>query len=68
VAIDLGVWGVTRDSLQPIKNPDEKPIASEEKEIHHNIYAKNCLFKSISIDVFNQGLIVTKANEISLKF
>jgi hypothetical protein len=54
--------------LKPIKNPDEKPIASEEKEMHLNNNDKNSLFKSISIDVLNQGLTVTKANEILLKF
>ena len=39
-AVDLGVWRVTRDGMKPIKNPD-KPIKSEEKEIHFNARAKN---------------------------
>jgi hypothetical protein len=41
-AIDLGVWRVTRDGMKPPKNP-EKPTTSEEKEIHLNARAKNCL-------------------------
>ena len=52
-AVDLGVWRVTRDEMKPIKNPD-KPTKSEEKEIHFNARAKNCLFESFSMDVFNQ--------------
>ena len=51
-AIDLGVWRVTHDG-KPIKNPD-KPIKSEEKEIHFNARDKNCLFESFSMDVFNR--------------
>ena len=49
----LGVWRVTRDGMKPIKNLD-KPTKSEEKEMHFNARAKNCLFESFSMDVFNQ--------------
>ena len=52
-AIDLGVWRVTRDGMKPIMIPD-KPTKSEEKEIHFKARAKNCLFESFSMDVFNQ--------------
>ena len=52
-AVDLVVWRVTRDGMKLIKNPD-KPTKSEEKEIHFNAGAKNCLFESFSMDVFNQ--------------
>ena len=52
-AIDLGVWRVTRDGMKPIKNP-KKPTKSDEKEMHFNARAKNCLFESFSMDVFNQ--------------
>jgi hypothetical protein len=49
-AIDLGVWRVTRDGMKPPKNP-EKPTTSEEKEIHLNARAKNCLYESLSMDI-----------------
>jgi hypothetical protein len=48
-AVDLGVWRVTRDGMKPLKNP-EKPTTSEEKEIHLNARAKNCLYESLSMD------------------
>ena len=51
--------------MKPIKNPD-KPIKSEEKEIH-NARAKNCLFKSFSMDVLNQVFTLNTAHEIWLK-
>jgi hypothetical protein len=50
--VDLGIWRVTRDGIKPPKNP-EKPTTSEEKEIHLNARAKNCLYESLSMDVFN---------------
>ena len=62
-AVDLGVWRVTRDGIKPIKNPD-KPTKSEEKEIHFNDRSKNCLFKSFSMDVFNQVFTLNMAHEI----
>ena len=40
-AIHLGAWRVTRDGMKPIKNPN-KPIKSDEKEMHFNARAKNC--------------------------
>jgi hypothetical protein len=48
------------------KNP-EKPTMSEEKEIHLNVRAKNCLYESLSMDIFNQVFILKTANEIWLK-
>jgi hypothetical protein len=39
-AVDLGVWRVTCDVMKPLKNP-EKLTASDEKEIHLNVRAKN---------------------------
>ena len=50
--VDLGVWRITRDGMKPIKNP-AKPMKSEEKKIHFNARAKNFLFESFSMDVFN---------------
>ena len=64
-AVDLGVWRVTRDGMKPIMNPDKS--ASEEKEIHFNARAKNCLFESFSMDVFNQVFTLNSAHEIWLK-
>jgi hypothetical protein len=64
--IDLGVWRVTRDGMKPPKNP-EKPTTSEEKEIHLNARAKNCLYESFSMDIFNQVFTLKTANEICLK-
>ena len=51
--VDLEIWRVTRDEIKPIKNPD-KPTKSDEKEMYFNARAKNCLFESFSMDVFNQ--------------
>jgi hypothetical protein len=48
------------------KNP-EKPTASEEKEIHLNARAKNCLYESLNMDIFNQVFTLKTANEIWLK-
>jgi hypothetical protein len=45
--VDLGVWRVTRDGMKPPKNL-EKPTTSEEKEIHLNARAKNCLYESLA--------------------
>jgi hypothetical protein len=65
-AVDLGVWRVTRDGMKPPKNP-EKPTTSEEKDIHLNARAKNCLYESLSMDIFNQVFTLKTANEIWLK-
>ena len=46
------MFGVTRDGMKPIKNP-EKPTKSDEKEMHFNARAKNYLFESFCMDVFN---------------
>jgi hypothetical protein len=64
--VDLGVWRVTRDGMKPPKNP-EKATTSEEKEIHLNARAKNCLYESLSMDIFNQVFTLKTANEIWLK-
>jgi hypothetical protein len=64
--VDLGVWRVTRDGMKLPKNP-EKPTTSEEKEIHLNARAKNCLYESLSMDIFNQVFTLKTANEIWLK-
>ena len=61
--IDLGVGRVTCDAMKPIKNPD-KPTKSEENEIHFNVRAKNFLFESFSMDVFNQVFTLNTAHEI----
>jgi hypothetical protein len=66
-AVDLGVWRVTHDGTKPPKNL-EKPTMSEEKEIHLNARAKNCLYESLSMDIFNQVFTLKIANEIWLKF
>jgi hypothetical protein len=61
--IDLGVWRVTRDGMKPPKNL-EKLTTSEEKEIHLNAKAKNCLYESHSMEIFNQVFTFKTANEI----
>ena len=52
--------------MKPIKNPD-KQTKSEEKEIHFNARAKNCLFESFNMDVFNQVFTLNTTYEIWLK-
>jgi hypothetical protein len=64
-AVDLGVCRVTRDGMKPPKNP-MKPTTSEEKN-HLNARAKNCLYESLSMDIFNQVFTLKTANEIWLK-
>jgi hypothetical protein len=65
-AIDLGVWRVTREGMKPPKNP-KKLTMSDKKEIHLNARAKNCLYGSLSIEIFNQVFTLKNANEIWLK-
>jgi hypothetical protein len=65
-AIHLGVWRVTRDEMKPPKN-SEKPTTGEEKEIHLNASAKNCLYESLSMDTFNLVFTLKTTNEIWLK-
>jgi hypothetical protein len=65
-AVDLGIWRVTRDGMKPPNNP-EKPTMSEEKEIHLNARAKNCLYESLNMDIFNQVFTLKTSNEIWLK-
>jgi hypothetical protein len=62
-AVALGVWRVTRDGMKPPKNP-EKPTTSEEKEIHLNTSAQNCLYESLIMDIFNQVFTLKTANKI----
>jgi hypothetical protein len=62
----LCVWRVIHDGMKPTKNP-EKPTTSEEKEIHLNTRAKNCLYESLSMDIFNQVFTLKNTNEIWLK-
>jgi hypothetical protein len=50
-AVDLGVWRVTHDEMNP-----EKLTTSDEKEIHLNARAENCLYESLSMEIFNQVL------------
>jgi tRNA G18 (ribose-2'-O)-methylase SpoU len=64
--IDLGVWRVTRDWMKPPKNP-EKLTTSEEKEIHLNARAKNFLYESLNMEIFNQVFTLKTTNEIWLK-
>jgi hypothetical protein len=52
--------------MKRIKNHD-KPTKSEEKEMHFNARAKNCLYESFSMDVFNQVFTLNMAHEIWLK-
>jgi tRNA G18 (ribose-2'-O)-methylase SpoU len=52
--------------MKPPKNP-EKLTTSDEKEIHLNARAKNCLYQFLSIDIFNQVFTVKNANEIWLE-
>jgi hypothetical protein len=65
-AIDLGVSRVTHDEMKPPKNP-EKITMSDEKYIHFNARAKNCLHESLSKKIFNQVFTLETANEIWLK-
>jgi hypothetical protein len=65
--VDLGVWRVTCDGMKPIKNP-KKPTKSDQKEMHLNVRAKNCLFGSFSMDIFNQVFTLNMAHEIWLKW
>jgi hypothetical protein len=64
--VDLGVWRVTHDGMKPPKNP-EKLSTSEEKEIHLNARAKNCLYESLSMEIFTQVFTLKIAYEIWLK-
>jgi hypothetical protein len=64
--VDLGVWRVTHDGMKPPKNP-KKPTTSEEKEIHLNARAKNCLYVYFSMNIFNQVFTLKTANQIWLK-
>jgi hypothetical protein len=52
--------------MKPRKNP-EKLTTSEEKQIHLNARVKNCLYESLSMEIFNQVFTLKTANEIWLK-
>jgi hypothetical protein len=60
------VFGDTRDGMKPSKN-HEKLTTSEEKEIHLNARAKNSLYESLSMEIFNQVFTLKIVNEIWLK-
>jgi hypothetical protein len=64
--VDWGVWRVTHDGMKPPKNL-EKLTTNDEKEIHLNARAKNCLYESLSMEIFNQVFTLKTANEIWLK-
>jgi hypothetical protein len=51
--------------MKPPKNP-EKLTTSEEK-IHLNARAKNCLYESLSMEIFNRVFTLKTANEIWLQ-
>jgi hypothetical protein len=65
-AVDLGVWRINHNEMKLPKNL-EKLTVSNEKEIHSNARAKNCLYESLSIDIFNQVFTLINANVIWLK-
>jgi hypothetical protein len=52
--------------MKPPKIP-KKVTTSEEKEVHLNARAKNCLYESLSMEIFNQIFTLKTANEIWLK-
>jgi hypothetical protein len=60
---DLGVCRVTRDGMKSPHEPN-KLATSEEKEIHYNTSSKNCVYKSLSMEIFNQVFTLKSANEI----
>ena len=62
----LGVWRVTRDGMNPLKNL-EKPTKGDKEEIHLNARVKNCLFESFSMEIFNQVFTLNMAHKIWLK-
>jgi hypothetical protein len=64
-AVDLGVWRVTRDRMKSPRIPRNPPRVR--KKIHLNARAKNCLYESLSMDIFNQVFTLKTANEIWLK-
>jgi hypothetical protein len=64
--VELGVWRVTCDGMKPHKNL-KKLTTSEEKEIHLNAKAKNRLYESLSMEIFNKVFTFKTANEIWLK-
>jgi hypothetical protein len=51
-AVYLCVWRVTRDGIKPPKNP--KKLTTSNEKNHLNARAKNCLYESLSIEIFNQ--------------
>jgi hypothetical protein len=64
--VNLSVWRVTRDGMKPPKN-SEKLTTSEEKEVHLNARAKNCLYEFLNMEIFNQVFTLKIVNEIWLK-
>jgi hypothetical protein len=51
--------------MKPPKNP-EKLTTSNKKEIHLNDRAKNCLYESLSMEIFNQIFTLKTERELGL--
>jgi hypothetical protein len=62
-AVDLGVSRATCNEIKLPKNP-EKLTVCDEKEIYLNDRTKNCLYESLSMEIFNQFFTLKTANEI----
>jgi hypothetical protein len=52
--------------MRHITNPD-MPSASDKIEIHINAHARNCLFNSLSTNVFDDVFTLKSVNEIWLR-
>jgi hypothetical protein len=65
-AFDIGVWRVTHDVMKLPKNL-KKLTMSDKKEIHRNARATNCLYESLSMEIFNQLSTLKTSNEVLLK-
>jgi hypothetical protein len=52
--------------MKPPKNT-ENLTTSDKKLIHLNVRDKNCLYESLSIEIFNQVFTSKTSNEIWLK-
>jgi hypothetical protein len=61
----LDVLRVTNVGMKPLKRPTN-PTPSDEKELQFNAIAKNALYESFSIEVFNRVYSLPTAREIWL--
>ena len=59
----LDVWRVTNMGMKPPARPN-KPTKADERELHYNAIARNSIFESLSIDVFNRVSSLATAHEI----